>query len=259
MKKLKILRSSLFFCIVFGVMVLAFADIPPMRLNGSWSKTPLYNDPYKYSKLDYKKANTNPYKIVVKKRVKKNDPEIELIDKKISTLKSYKERDSILRKEYVKQIRNEFDLTEKEKKTAKAYPRRFPNEAKTGKRVYVSNVMKIGKKEYSVNDCRFRGKGDLNGDGVPEIFLSYSDGATHAGARSEIRVFSEQGDFVCYINLRTLYSGHTVVYDYDGDGKVELVYMPDTKDGEYLILGCSEDGGDLDLFKMGGDRGLIRW
>ncbi|MGM0601466.1 MAG: FG-GAP repeat domain-containing protein, partial [Candidatus Rifleibacteriota bacterium] len=253
--------KSLKYMFLFSLVSLntgAFADIPTLRLDGSYGKSPIHTDPYNYSKLDYETARKNPLNIGIKERIGKTDHRFNELKSNLKNLENWKTRDSRLRKQYVKEVKSEFELTEKEKQTAQAYSDRFPNEAKTGKRVYVSKVLKLGDKEYRVNDCWFVGKGDMNGDGIPEIFVKHSDNATHGGARSQIRIFSENGDFVGFINLMTLYSGPQAVYDYDNDGRVELVYMPENKKGEFLILACPADGEELEPFPMGGtDSGNI--
>jgi hypothetical protein len=243
--------------LVFFCASILCADIPSPRLDGSWGKGPAYKDPYNYSKLDYDKVRQNPYNIIIKERINRNDSGFHNLKSNLENLEKWDVTDKKLRSQYVKEVKTEYDLNEKEKQTAQAYPNMFPNEAKTGKRVYVSNVMKLGEKEYSVNNCTFFGKGDMNGDGIPEIFIRHSDNATHAGAQSQIQVFSENGDFVCYIYLETLFMGMHKVYDYDGDGLVELIYMPKHKEGEFIVLSCAKEGKEYEPFKMGGGQGLF--
>jgi hypothetical protein len=228
----------------------AFADIPDMRLDGSWGKGEYYQDPYKYTSRDYERVAKNPHGIAIKKRIGKSDPGFAELEENLKALGKWDELDKELREHYVKKVKTEFDLSEKERQTAKAYPNRFPNEAKTGKRVYVSEVLKLGDKEYRVNNCRFFGKGDWNGDGVPEVFIRWDDYATHAGAQSAIWVFSENGDFVCSIGLMTLQMGMHRVYDYNGDGRVELVFMPEYNQGEYIVLGAPAEGEEAEPYDM---------
>ena len=233
----------------FSTMV-SFADLPSLRLDGSWGKGELYRDPYKYDNYDREAAAKNPYRIGIMKRVAKGDDEYETIMNKIKSLPKWDVTDKELQERYVKSVKTEYDLTEKELQTAKAYPGQFPHEAKTGKRVYVSRVMKLGDKQYRANSCRFFGAGDWNGDGVNEVFLRWDDGATHAGAHSTINVFSENGDFVFFIDLQTIHMGPHRVFDYNGDGKVELVVMPDGSKDECLVLACPQDGEELDAYSM---------
>lgn len=242
-----------FLCLGFFVSLsaYAFADIPMLRIDGSYGKTPVHQDPYNYSKLDYQAVRKNPLNIGVKRIVDKTDPNFSTLESKLKALGDWKTRDQKLREQYVKVVKTELELSEKEKKTALAYPGQFPHEAKTGKRVYVSKVMKLGNEEYSVNDCWFLGKGDMNGDGVAEIFVVHSDNATHAGAMSQIRIFSENGDFVGFVNLMTMYSGLKAVYDYDNDGRVELIFAPKHEDGKFIILGCPKNDEQLEPFSMG--------
>ncbi len=229
------------------------ADLPSLRLDGTMGKGSAYRDPYHYTKLDYDAAKANPYKVGIMKRISKKDSEFASLDAALEGLRNWREVDKELREQYVEVVKTEYDLSEKEIKTAKAYPHIFPQEAKTGKRIFTSRVMKLGDSEFSVNSCSFFGKGDWNGDGVPEVFVRHDDGATHAGARSQIRVFSENGDFVCYINMGTIQMGRHRVYDYNNDGKVELVYMPKYKKGEYVILACPAQNEELEPFRMGGN------
>ena len=253
--------KSLKYLFLFSLVLLnycAFADLPTLQLDGSYGKSPIHSDPYNYSKLDYEAARKNPLNIGIKKRISKPDRGFDELNNNLKNLEDWKTRETRLRDLYVKEVKSEFELTEKEKQTAQAYPHRFPNEAKTGKRVYVSKVLKLGEKEYRVNDCVFLGKGDMNGDNIAEIFVKHSDNATHAGARSQIRIFSDNGDFVGFIDLKTMFVGSQAVYDYDNDGRVELVYMPEHKKGEFLILGCPKSGEEFESFTMGGtDSGII--
>lgn len=247
------IRSALLkpvFCVLASLLISTclLADLPSLRLDGSWGKGEAYEDPYQYSEQDFAAAAKNPYKVGIKERIKKGDNEYATIEAKLKSLPKWDQLGQELSDKYVKQVRTEFDLTEKEQQTVKAYSHQFSDEAKTGKRVYVSKVMKLGEKEYRVNGCRFFGRGDWNGDGVPEVFLRYDDGATHAGARSKIKVFSENGDLVFYMDLMTLYMGAQRVYDYNGDGKVDLVIMPDGKAKEYLVLSCPDEGEELEPF-----------
>lgn len=229
---------------------ISFADIPSLRLNGSWGKGEVYKDPYKYDQPDRAAAAKNPYKIGIMKRVSKGEPEFDTIMETMKTLPKWDVIDKELQDKYVKSVRTEYDLTEKELKTAKAYPGQFPSEAKTGKRVYTSRVMKLGDKEYRTNNCRFFGVGDWNGDGVNEVFLRWDDGATHAGANSNIQVFSENGDYVFFMGLETIYMGPHRVFDYNGDGKVELVVMPEGKTNEFFILACPGEGEEFEPYTM---------
>lgn len=229
---------------------ISFADLPSLRLDGTWGKGEAYKDPYKYDQPDREAAAQNPYRIGIMKRVAKGDAEYETIMQKIKSLPKWDVTDKELQERYVESVKTEYDLTEKELQTAKAYPGQFSTEAKTGKRVYVSRVMKLGDKKYRANSCRFFGAGDWNGDGVNEVFLRWDDGATHAGAHSNIQVFSENGDYVFFMGLQTIYMGPHRVFDYDGDGKVELVVMPDGKTNEFLILACPGEGQELEPYSM---------
>lgn len=236
-------------CVAFLLLAgcgAALADIPSRQLDGSFSKGNPYRDDYPFAERDYDAMEKNPLQIGVKKQIPAAGPEVASITARFEKA-DYNAIDGELRKKYVKAVRKEFDLTPKEKATVEAYPDEFPVEKKLGKRVQVSEVMKLGDKEYDCNGCRFLAAGDWNGDGVPEVFLRYDDGATHAGAMSEIRVFSEDGAFVWACDLSSLRMGWHGVFDADGDGKVELVMNPGGT-GDFVVLGSPKPGETLKPF-----------
>jgi hypothetical protein len=222
-------------------------DMPSMRLDGSWSKDSLHPDDYPFTELDYSAMEKNPFGIGIKGRVPGGTPEsAEMIEKiKVACLpETVKEIETA----HVKTVQKEFELTEQERKTVEAYPSEFPLESKLGKRVQISRVLSLGDREYSFNQCQMIGKGDWNGDGRMEIFVRFNDGATHAGAASEIRVFSENGDFVWATTLSTLHMGWAGVLDVDGDGRAELVFAP-RHDQDYLILAASRPDQTLEPYE----------
>ncbi len=205
----------------------ARADIPSLQLDGTYSKASPHADPYPYTTLDFERARANPLGLVVGRTVSRTDPALASLEEKLNRF-PYAEMDARMRKQYVQVVEREFELTDKEKEVVTAHPFEFPEESKRGKRVARSEVLKLGDKEYSFVGCQFRGAADLDGDGSKELVVQWFDGATHAGARAQVRVFSLEGEFLWFREFEGPGGGGGgTLVDVDGNGRHALVLSSD--------------------------------
>lgn len=223
------------------------ADIPNLQLDGTYSKENPYRNDYPYTELDVAAMEKNPYGVGIKAKISEDSPEFASLTEQFKAI-DYKLHSEDLYAKYVRKEEKEIELTEKEKEIANAYPEQFPVESSQGVRIQTSNVLKLADKEYNCNGAFFLGAGDWNGDKVDEVFMRFNDGATHAGAMSYIRVFSENGDYVWATSMMTLGMGFIGLFDYDDDGRVELLLNPGKPDC-YIVLGCSATGEKLEPYQ----------
>lgn len=231
------------------------ADIPQLQLDGTYSKESPYKNDYPYSIQDVEGMRKNPHGAGIKAKIPEDSPEFSSLTSKFEGL-DYKIRDEDLRAKHVHVEEKEIELTEKEREVANAYPQEFPVESSRGVRVQTSAVLKLADKEYNCNGGFFLGEGDWNGDKVNEVFIQFNDGATHAGARTTIKVFSENGDYVWSTTLMTLRMGWTGVLDYDNDGLVELV-LNSGEPRSYQVIGCPAAGEKLEPYQNESSEDLV--
>lgn len=222
----------------------AWADIPSLQLDGTYSKASPHADPYPYTALDFEHARANPLGLVVGRTLSRTGPAYAPLGEKLKQF-PYAEMDARMRKQYVQVVEREFELTDKEKEVVTGHPFEFPEESRRGKRVARSEVLKLGDKEYSFVGCQFRGAADLDGDGSKELVVQWFDGATHAGARAQVRVFSQQGEFLWYREFEGPGGGGGgTLIDVEGNGRHSLVLSSDNV--EIMAFSAAARGVPLD-------------
>ncbi|MBF0500663.1 MAG: hypothetical protein HQM09_11065 [Candidatus Riflebacteria bacterium] len=233
--------------LVFALACLTFptyGDMPTLRLDGTYSKEPLYQDTYPYSKIDITLLQANTLKIGIKKKITKDDSEYSEIDSRITSYpwKAIREK---LEAKYTKTVQHEFDLTDKEKEVIAQHPFEFPKEyAETGKRRQTSEILMIKGKEYSFQGNHILGIADLRGNGSKQMIMTFWPNVTYRAYES-INIVNQDGDFIFDHKFSEIdFSGHAI-FDADGDKRDELVLKVDGS-GEIWLVGSANDSEHFD-------------
>lgn len=251
------MHRSLFAVLALAGLVFAgmpaLADIPSLQLDGTYSKQSPHRDDYPYAPLDYEAADANPLGLGVKSKVGADSPEGAAFQAQVKEY-PWQQRREELAAQYATETRKEFPLTDKEKEVVAKNPWEFggSKDLARGVRVQVSPILRLGGKDFRFADCSIPAVGDVNGDGVKELVVTWWEPVTHAGPASEIRLFDTKGGFLWYARDGGHGMGPGLTFsglrDVDGDGRDDLILR---HGGDYVVLGCPAPGQTLPAFTAG--------